>query len=66
VVDVDLGHETSEEVARTLGARALPFIFASGYGDTAPMTEHFPNVPTLMKPFTAAALYAALEQVGVH
>jgi len=65
VVDVDLGGESSEEVALVLTERGLPFLFATGYGDTVPVLQRFPAVPVLRKPFTAATLYKMLEQVGI-
>ncbi|MBT2188732.1 hypothetical protein KK488_17400 [Sphingobium sp. H33] len=65
IVDVDLGAETSEEVAATLIARGLPFVFVTGYGDPVPMMASFPDVPVLIKPFKEEALRATLVQIGV-
>ena len=65
IVDVDLGMETSEEVAATLLELGLPFTFITGYGEDIPMRASFPQVPVLTKPFTAEALRAMLEQLGI-
>lgn len=65
VVDVDLGHETSEGVAVALQARGIPFIFVTGYGNPTPMMARFPAVPSLMKPFDANALHALLARLGI-
>jgi two-component SAPR family response regulator len=65
IVDVDLGSETSEEVALALQERGLPFLFVTRYGESAPMERNFPDVPALMKPFTPAMLRTALSNLGI-
>jgi two-component SAPR family response regulator len=65
IVDVDLGSETSEEVALALQERGLPFLFVTGYGESAPMAHNFPGVPTLMKPITPTMLRTALSNLGI-
>lgn len=65
VVDVDLGAETSEDVALALHERGLPFVFSTGYDGRNPMVARFPGVPLLTKPFSANMLYRALRQIGV-
>ncbi len=65
IVDVDLGNETSEEVAAALIARSLPFAFVTGYGEAVPMMASFPEVPVLLKPFTSDALQEMLVRIGV-
>lgn len=65
IVDVDLGNETSEEVAAALIARSLPFAFVTGYGEAVPMMESFPQVPVLLKPFTPDALQEMLAGIGI-
>ncbi|WP_260927069.1 HWE histidine kinase domain-containing protein [Novosphingobium sp. 9] len=52
MLDVNLGKDTSEPVARALYERAIPFIFASGYGENAIQSADLGNVPTVTKPYS--------------
>lgn len=65
ILDVDLGNESSEEVALALQQRGLPFAFMSGYADEMPLLQRFPDVPALAKPFEPDVLYAVLKQLGI-
>lgn len=56
MLDINLGQETSEAVARQLQHDAVPFVFASGYGEAAVLAPMFEDVPRLTKPFQLAAL----------
>jgi DNA-binding response OmpR family regulator len=59
VLDVNLGKETAEPVARELGARGTPFIVLSGYSSE----QHppgFRGAPVLAKPARPGSLVAAL------
>ncbi|WP_326911537.1 HWE histidine kinase domain-containing protein [Bosea sp. (in: a-proteobacteria)] len=62
VLDVNLGAETSEEVARRLVAAKRPFVFATGYDDGSrlPIIDH--PAPVVRKPYSVATLSAALRQ----
>ncbi len=62
VLDVNLGAETSEPVARRLVAARRPFIFATGYDDGSrlPISDH--PAPVVRKPYSIAALSATLRQ----
>lgn len=51
LLDVNLGMETSEMVARKAVERGIPFIFASGYGETASVLEHFDDPMIIQKPY---------------
>ncbi len=64
VLDVNLGTETSEPVARKLIELDIPFVFASGYGDNAALQEAFPNVPMVQKPYDQAALEAGFRSMA--
>jgi len=61
VLDVDLGNgDTSLPVAEAMQARRIPFIFATGYGETNAVPERFRAVPVIRKPYTPEALIAAV------
>jgi light-regulated signal transduction histidine kinase (bacteriophytochrome) len=60
VLDVNLGDHTSAPIAQLLRERGVPFIFATGYGDTLMIPESMRNTPIVRKPYTAAVLAAAL------
>lgn len=60
VLDVNLGRERSDEVARILNERGVPVIYATGYGaDGAP--NGWPSARILPKPFVIADLEKALN-----
>ena len=52
VLDYNLGREQSVAVAQRLDAMAVPFVFATGYGDTATIDDRFRDRPILTKPYT--------------
>ena len=67
LLDVNLGHETSVPVAEALQARGVPFLLATGYGETAGISEAYPGAVILKKPFTkrtVQASFAALLREG--
>jgi len=59
IVDVNLNGLQSAPVAEALVERGLPFVLATGYGATG-LSESFPGVPTLQKPFLGHELEQAL------
>jgi CheY-like chemotaxis protein len=59
IVDVNLNGLQSAPVAQALVERGLPFVLATGYGATG-LSEAFPGVPTLQKPFLGHELEQAL------
>ena len=59
VLDLNLGGHPSFPVADALKARGVPFIFASGYGQTG-LAEAHRDAPVLQKPFRQADLERAL------
>ncbi len=63
VLDVHLGLETSIAVADELVRRQIPFVFATGFGDSAAVPEHLRTVPIVRKPYTAEALVEGLAAV---
>jgi light-regulated signal transduction histidine kinase (bacteriophytochrome)/CheY-like chemotaxis protein len=63
MLDVNLGKETSEEIAQLLHARGVPFIFASGYGDRSFITSRFEAVPVITKPYSERDISATLARL---
>jgi CheY-like chemotaxis protein len=61
IVDVNLGGETAWPVARTLRAKNIPFVIATG-GHVEPPPPEFANVPMIEKPYTVDRVTPALEQ----
>lgn len=55
LLDVNLGVETSAEVARVMAERGVPFALATGYGE-GDLTGAYPEAPVLKKPYDDAAL----------
>lgn len=62
VLDVVIGTQHSENLARQLVERSLPVIFASGYDNDGTAPDGLEDVPTVRKPYSAQALEAALAQ----
>jgi CheY-like chemotaxis protein len=50
VLDINVGGQSTYEVADVLRQRGVPVIFATGYGSSA-LPERFRGTPTLHKPF---------------
>ena len=61
ILDVNVHGVLSYSVAAMLADRAIPFIFATGYGDRSHPAE-FAGVPTIAKPYSAADVENALRQ----
>ncbi|MCJ2081629.1 HWE histidine kinase domain-containing protein [Methylobacterium sp. J-090] len=62
LLDVNLGSETSLAVARRLAALNVPFVFASGYGDSFRIPPELGTVPMIKKPYTADILRQVLAR----
>lgn len=60
ILDVNLYTETSFTIAEDLQARQIPFVFATGYGETVTVPERFKSVHVISKPYAEDALRAAL------
>lgn len=61
VLDANLNGTSVTPVAKALAARGKPFIFATGYGDTAPAPEGF-DAPVVRKPYNIAQIAAAVAE----
>ena len=51
LLDVNLGTETSFPVAERLRELGIPFLFATGYGESAIFPEAFRDATVLRKPY---------------
>ena len=60
ILDVNLYTDTSFGVAEDLQDLAIPFVFATGYGETVTVPDRFKDIPVLSKPYIEDALRAAL------
>ena len=63
ILDVNVHGNMSYPVAASLAELTIPFIFATGYGDSSHPPE-FRAVPTIAKPYSAAELEAALDRAS--
>jgi len=62
ILDVNLEGEEVFPVAEILAGRNLPFVFASGYGQTM-LPDRFRDRPTLQKPFQGSQLEDAINRI---
>ncbi len=62
VLDIDLGSSTSIPVAEELQARGIPFVFATGYGDSAMIPPSLADAYVLRKPYSTDNLRDGLTQ----
>lgn len=62
VIDINLGHGPSFEIAARLQDANIPFLLATGY-DAAAVPRAFSDVPRLEKPFREQDLIGALKRL---
>jgi DNA-binding NtrC family response regulator len=62
VLDINLGRGTSMPVADELAKRGIPFVFASGYSDSAMIPERHRHVTIVGKPYSIAGLSRAISE----
>jgi light-regulated signal transduction histidine kinase (bacteriophytochrome) len=62
LLDVNLGGETSFELAGTLRALKVPFLFMTGYGEQLSFPAEFVNSGSVRKPFTPELLLLAIRR----
>jgi hypothetical protein len=60
VLDINVNGEMIYDLAATIAARDIPFVFVTGYGSEA-IEERFKSVPVLQKPVDKAALMRVLS-----
>lgn len=61
ILDVNLSGETSFAVADALTATHVPFVFATGYGESSIIPERFGRTPVVAKPYDERSLRRALS-----
>ena len=61
MLDINIGKDTSLELAETLRGRGIPLIFASGYGDAVQSQASGKSEPVLRKPYTREQLGTAIR-----
>jgi ActR/RegA family two-component response regulator len=59
VLDINVRNEAVFPIAEMLRSRGLPFVFTTGYDQSA-IPEHYKDVPRCEKPIDTAALVRAL------
>ncbi|MBX9455816.1 MAG: GAF domain-containing protein [Rhizobium sp.] len=63
VLDVNLGVGTSIEVAGELRRQGIPFVFATGYGDSSIIPPEFSDVRVVRKPYSGEELSSAIRSL---
>lgn len=63
VLDFVLGDSTAVDVAKALTDLAIPFVFATGYGDNVAIPVPYKHVPLVQKPFSVDNLVLQLNLV---
>lgn len=63
VLDVNLGSGNSVAIADELTRRAIPFLFATGYGDTLSIPAHLREVTVVRKPYDPASILSNLRRL---
>ena len=62
LLDVNLGTETSFEIAKRLTEIGVPFVFVTGYGEQVAFPPEFSDAPKLRKPYSIDSLRAAVAR----
>jgi len=63
LLDLNLGNENSIRVAQKLKEIGVPFIFATGYGERAPIPLDLAAAPVIQKPYTLEVVEHALGKL---
>src|ERR1700742_1390549 len=63
LLDLNLGNENSIKVGQKLLELEVPFIFATGYGERAPIPEELSEAPVVQKPYTREVIESALGKL---
>jgi two-component sensor histidine kinase/CheY-like chemotaxis protein len=63
LLDVRLGNQTSAAIADILLERRIPFVFATGYADSAILPQHLRNVTKLSKPYAMDVIKQTVERL---
>jgi hypothetical protein len=60
MLDINVGNEDSYGLATEITDRGVPFLFASGYGDSVPTGAGRVTAPVVVKPYERNQLCAAV------
>ncbi|MBC9883667.1 GAF domain-containing protein [Bradyrhizobium sp. INPA01-394B] len=63
LLDLNLGSESSIKVALKLREIGVPFIFATGYGERAPIPVDLASAPVVQKPYTLEVVEHAIGKL---
>jgi CheY-like chemotaxis protein len=66
MLDLNLGTENSLPVGRRLDEMKVPFIFATGYGERAPIPAELSHIPVIQKPYTRPVIEATLAKLQLR
>ncbi len=64
ILDVNLGSETSEPIAHKVKASGIPFVFATGYGESQALADQFEGVTFIQKPYDQKAVQKAIAEMS--
>ena len=63
LLDLNLGGENSLAVGRKLAELKIPFVFATGYGERAPIPVELGFAPVIQKPYTRDTIERAIGRL---
>ncbi|MGC2778423.1 MAG: HWE histidine kinase domain-containing protein, partial [Bradyrhizobium sp.] len=63
LLDINLGAESSLPVGHKLKELGVPFMFATGYGERAPIPAELSDAPVIQKPYTRELVEKALTKI---
>ena len=63
VLDANLNGRSVTPVAEALAARGVPFVFATGYGETGGAPGGFDTAPVIRKPYDVTQVAAAVAEL---
>ncbi|WAJ28836.1 response regulator [Antarcticirhabdus aurantiaca] len=66
LLDVNLGNETSFALVGDLKARAVPFVFVTGYGEAVELPAEASGAEAVKKPFAGPTLVEALARAATR
>jgi len=63
LLDINLGSESSISIGLKLREMNIPFIFATGYGERAPIPDELASAPVIQKPYTREVVESAIAKL---
>jgi two-component sensor histidine kinase/CheY-like chemotaxis protein len=66
LLDLNLGSENSIAVGKKLMELKVPFVFATGYGERAPIPAELGSVPVIQKPYVRDLIEATLGKLKLR